>query len=118
MILANIYCALTVFQKGKRFFEGCNIFIQLLIDQSDYITSHAKRVEKFRCLEGVNDLVERIRGVQRYVPLWVLRQLGRCQILPIMEDIKDFVSDVGLEVPLLEGLTQKIWDSFIAGLLE
>ncbi|KAK4733627.1 hypothetical protein R3W88_007888 [Solanum pinnatisectum] len=69
MILADIYRALTVCQKGKRFFEGCNILLQLWIvehfyrpptvarfiqDWSDYITSHAKRVEKNRCPEGVN----------------------------------------------------------------
>ncbi|KAH0742539.1 hypothetical protein KY290_015737 [Solanum tuberosum] len=51
-----------------------------------------------------------IRGAQPYVPLRVLRQLGRRQILPITEDMKDFVSEVGPEVPLPEGLAQKIWD--------
>ncbi|KAH0637875.1 hypothetical protein KY289_037790 [Solanum tuberosum] len=160
MILADIYRALTVCQKGKRFFEGCNILLQLWIvehlyrpptvarfiqDRSDYITSHAKRVEKYRCPEGVNAWVEHfrsltedkitwnypwfpwvevihmssvrpflllmgIRGVQPYVPLRVLRQLGRRQILPITEDMKDFVSEVGPKVPLPEGLAQKIWD--------
>ncbi|KAH0773912.1 hypothetical protein KY290_011049 [Solanum tuberosum] len=50
------------------------------------------------------------RGVQPYVPLRVLRQLGRCQVLPITKDMKDFVSEVGPEVPLPEGLAQKIWD--------
>ncbi|KAH0682854.1 hypothetical protein KY290_021455 [Solanum tuberosum] len=68
VILADIYRALTVCQKGKRFFEGCNMLLQLWIvehlyrpptvarfiqDRSDYITSHAKRVEKYRCPEGV-----------------------------------------------------------------
>ncbi|KAH0700844.1 hypothetical protein KY290_015716 [Solanum tuberosum] len=160
MILANIYRALTVCQKGKRFFEGCNILLQLWIvehlyrpptvarfiqDQSDYITSHAKRVETYRCPEGVNAWVEHfrsltedkitwnypwfpwvevihmssvrpflllmgIRGVQPYVPLRVLRQLGRHQVLPIIEDMKDFVSEVEPEVPLPEELAQKIWD--------
>ncbi|KAH0635852.1 hypothetical protein KY289_035767 [Solanum tuberosum] len=160
MILADIYRALTVCQKGKRFFEGCNILLQLWIvehlyqsltvarfiqDRSDYITSHAKRVEKYGCPEGVNTLVEHfrslmedkitwnypwfpwvevihmssvrpflllmgIRGVQPYVPLRVLRQLGRRQVLPIIEDMKDFVSEVGPEVPLPEGLAQKNWD--------
>ncbi|KAH0709475.1 hypothetical protein KY284_010902 [Solanum tuberosum] len=30
-----------------------------------------------------------------------------------MEDMKDFVSEVGSEVPLPEGLAQKIWDDCI-----
>ena len=51
-----------------------------------------------------------IRGVQPYVPLRVLRQLGRRQVLPITEDMKDFVFEVELEVLLPEGLAQKIWD--------
>jgi len=51
-----------------------------------------------------------IRGVQPYVPLRVLRQLGRHQVLPIIEDMKDFVSEVEPEVPLPEELAQKIWD--------
>ena len=29
MILADIYRALTVCQKGKSFFEGCNILLQM-----------------------------------------------------------------------------------------
>ncbi|KAH0715176.1 hypothetical protein KY284_008081 [Solanum tuberosum] len=73
MMLVDIYCALAVCQKGKCFFEGCNILLQLWIvehlyrpptvarliqDRSDYITSHAKRVEKYRCPEGVNAWVE------------------------------------------------------------
>ncbi|KAH0709131.1 hypothetical protein KY284_010558 [Solanum tuberosum] len=117
-------------------------FIQ---DRSAYITSHAKRVEKYRCLERVNAWVEHfrsltkdkitwnypwfpwvevihmssvrpilllmgIRAMQPYVPLRVLRRLGRRQVLPITEDMKDFVSEVGPEVPLPEGLAQKIWD--------
>ncbi|KAH0696486.1 hypothetical protein KY290_013858 [Solanum tuberosum] len=160
MILADIYRALTVCQKGKRFFEGCNILLQLWIvehlyrpptverfiqDRSDYITSHAKRVEKCRCPKRVNAWVEHfcsltkdkitwnylwfswvevihmssarpflllmgVRGVQPYVPLQVLRQLGRRQVLPITKDMKDFVFEVEPEVPLPEGLAQKIWD--------
>ncbi|KAG5592248.1 hypothetical protein H5410_042762 [Solanum commersonii] len=160
MILDDIYRALTVCQKGKRFFKRCNILLQLWIvehlyrpptvarfiqDRSDYITSHAKRVEKYRCPEGVNAWVEYfrfltedkitwnypwfpwveiihmssvrpflllmgIRGVEPYVPLRVLRQLGRRQVLPITEDMKDFVSEVGPKVPLPEGLAQKFWD--------
>ncbi|KAH0696270.1 hypothetical protein KY290_013625 [Solanum tuberosum] len=51
-----------------------------------------------------------IRGVQPYVSLRVLRKLGRHQVLRITEDMKDFVSEVGPEVPLPEGLAQKIWD--------
>ncbi|KAH0633077.1 hypothetical protein KY284_035863 [Solanum tuberosum] len=51
-----------------------------------------------------------IRGVQPYVPLRVLHQLGRRQVLPIIEDMKDFVFKVGLEVPLPEELAQKNWD--------
>ncbi|KAH0636381.1 hypothetical protein KY289_036296 [Solanum tuberosum] len=77
MILADIYHALTVCQKGKRFFEGCNILLQLWIvehlyrpptvarfiqDRSDYITSHSQRVEKYRCPEGVNAWVEHFRS--------------------------------------------------------
>ncbi|KAH0712535.1 hypothetical protein KY289_008494 [Solanum tuberosum] len=54
-----------------------------------------------------------IRGVQLYVPLRVLRQLGRRQILPITEDMKDFVSEVGPKVPLPKGLAQNIWDGCI-----
>ncbi|KAH0746419.1 hypothetical protein KY285_008076 [Solanum tuberosum] len=115
MILADIYLVLAVCQKGKCFFEGCKILLQLWIvehlyrphtvarliqDWSDYITSHAKRVEKYR-------------GVQPYVPLRVLRQLGRRQILPITEDMKDFVSEVGPKVPLPKGLAQNIWDGCI-----
>ncbi|KAH0689561.1 hypothetical protein KY290_017751 [Solanum tuberosum] len=141
MILVDIYRALTVCQKGKLFFEGCNILLQLWIvehlyrpamearfiqDRSDYITSHAKRVEKYKCPEGVNAWVGHFRsltedkinwnypwfpwGVQPYVPLRVLRQLGRRQVLLITEDMKDFVFEVGPEVPLPKGLAQKIWD--------
>ncbi|KAH0697920.1 hypothetical protein KY290_015713 [Solanum tuberosum] len=92
MILADIYRALTVCQKGKRFFEGCNILLQL------WIVEHLYRPPTIA------------RGVQPYVPLWVLRQLGRHQVLPITEDMKDFVFEVGPEDPLPEGLAQKIWD--------
>ncbi|KAH0674519.1 hypothetical protein KY290_024821 [Solanum tuberosum] len=149
-----------VVNKGKRFFEGCNTLLQLWIvehlyqpptvarfiqDRSDYITSHAKRVEKYKCPEGVNAWVEHfrsltedkitwnypwfpwvevihmssicplllligIRGVQPYVSLWALRHLGRRQVLPITEDMKDFTSEVGPEVPLPKGLAQKNWD--------
>ncbi|KAH0712526.1 hypothetical protein KY289_008485 [Solanum tuberosum] len=157
MILADIYRALTVCQKGKRFFEGCNILLQLWIvehlyrpptvarfiqDRRDYIKSHAKRVEKYRCPEGVNAWVEHfrsltedkitwnypwfpwvevihmssvrpflllmgIRGVQPYVPLRVLRQLGRRQVLPITKDMKDFVSEVGPESWELERMVKE-----------
>ncbi|KAG5590509.1 hypothetical protein H5410_041023 [Solanum commersonii] len=111
MILANIYRFMTVCQKGKSLFERCNILLQLWIvehfylppmvarfiqDLSDYTTSHVERVEKYRCPEGVNARV--------------LHQLGRRQVLPITEDMKDFVSEVGPEVPLPKGLAQKIWD--------
>ncbi|KAG5590024.1 hypothetical protein H5410_040538 [Solanum commersonii] len=141
MNLVDIYLAFTVCQRGKRFFEGCNILLQLWIvehlyrpptvarfiqDQSDYIMSHAKRVEKYRCLERVNAWVECFRspmedkitwnypwGVQPYIPLRVLRQLGRRQILPITDDMKDFMSKVRPEVPLPEGLAKKIWEWFI-----
>ncbi|KAH0672691.1 hypothetical protein KY290_024921 [Solanum tuberosum] len=54
-----------------------------------------------------------IRGVQPYIPLRVLCQLGRRQILPIMEDMKDFMAEVGPDVSLLEGLAQMIWDGCI-----
>ncbi|KAH0637927.1 hypothetical protein KY289_037842 [Solanum tuberosum] len=49
-------------------------------------------------------------GVQPYVLLRVLRQLGRRQVLPITENMKDFMSEVGPKVPLPEGFAQKIWD--------
>ncbi|KAK4724013.1 hypothetical protein R3W88_026792 [Solanum pinnatisectum] len=77
MILTDIYRALTYCQKGKRFFEGCNILLQVWIvehlyqpptvarfiqDRSDYITSHAKRVAKYRCSEGLNAWVEHFRS--------------------------------------------------------
>lgn len=51
-----------------------------------------------------------IRGVQPYVPLWVLRQLGRQQIVLVIENMKDFVPEVAPRIPLFEGLAQKIWD--------
>lgn len=54
-----------------------------------------------------------IRGVQPYVPLRVLRQLGRRQIVPITEDMKIFVFEVGPGIPLLEGFVQKIWDGYL-----
>ncbi|KAG5614234.1 hypothetical protein H5410_014058 [Solanum commersonii] len=144
MILADIYRARPS-RKGKQHLYRPPTVARFIQDRSDYITSHAKRVEKYTCPEGVNAWVEHfrsltedkitwnypwfpwvevihmssvrpflllmgIRGVQPYVPLRVLRQLGRRQVLPITEDMKDFVSEVGPEVPLPEGLAQKIWD--------
>ncbi|KAK4716413.1 hypothetical protein R3W88_014751 [Solanum pinnatisectum] len=73
MILADINRVLIVCQKGKHLFEGCNILLQLWIvkhlyrpptvarftqDRTDYIISHTKRVEKYRCPYGVNAWVE------------------------------------------------------------
>lgn len=69
MILVDIYRVLIACQRGKDFFERYNILLQLWIIghlyqscilarfihyQSDYITSHAKKVEKYEYLEGVN----------------------------------------------------------------
>ncbi|KAG5631433.1 hypothetical protein H5410_003150 [Solanum commersonii] len=56
---------------------------------------HMSSVRPFLLLMG-------IRGVQPYVLLRVLHQLSRCQVLPITEDMKDFVSKVGSKVPLPE----------------
>ncbi|KAG5572704.1 hypothetical protein H5410_062470 [Solanum commersonii] len=92
-----------------------------------------EKVEKYKCPKGVNAWVEHFRsltedkitwnypwfpwvevihmsGLQPYVPLRVLRQLGKRQVLPITEDMKDFVSEVRPEVTLPEVLAQKIWD--------
>ncbi|KAF3627752.1 hypothetical protein FXO38_28606 [Capsicum annuum] len=51
-----------------------------------------------------------IRDVQPYVPLRVLRQLGRCQIISIIENMTEFVFEVRLEIPLSEELVQQIWE--------
>ena len=51
-----------------------------------------------------------IRGVQPYVPLRVLRQLGRHQIIPITENMTEFVFEVRPEIPLPEDLAQQIWE--------
>ena len=69
MILADIYRALTVCQKGKGFFEGSNILLQMWIvehlyqcpvvarfvpKQNDHITDYEKRMKGYKCPEGVS----------------------------------------------------------------
>ncbi|XP_060173399.1 uncharacterized protein LOC132604086 [Lycium barbarum] len=160
MILADIYRALTVCQKGKGYFEGCNILLQMWImehifrprhvarfvhDRSDYISSYETRVKDYKQPDGVEAwigefrsltsdkitwnfpwfpwreviytsthrpflLLMGIRGVQSYVPLRVLRQLGRRQIIPVVEDMTNFVFEVRPEIPLPEGLVVEIWN--------
>ncbi|KAG5615188.1 hypothetical protein H5410_015012 [Solanum commersonii] len=83
--------------------------IEALLSFWDLI-NNVFRFSNFEMPPTLEEIAGFTRGVQPYVPLWVLRQLGRRQVLPITEDMKDFVFEVGPEVPLPEGLAQKFWD--------
>ena len=60
---------------------------------------HSSVIRPFLLLMG-------IRGVQPYVPLRVLRQLGRHQIISITKNMTEFVFEVRPEIPLSEELAQ------------
>ena len=53
-----------------------------------------------------------IRGVQPYVPLQVLRHLGRRQVILITKNMAEFIFEVRPEIPLPEDLAQQIWEGF------
>lgn len=87
MILANIYRALTVCQKGKKFFEGCNILLQMWIvehlyqhpmvarfflERVDHIKDYEERMEKYKCPEGVSDWNKLFRSLTAVKITWNL----------------------------------------------
>ena len=54
-----------------------------------------------------------LRGVQPYMPLRVMRQLGRRQFLPPNKDMHEFMYEFHPKVPLRQSEIFKIWEGCI-----
>nr|XP_016458889.1 PREDICTED: uncharacterized protein LOC107782519 [Nicotiana tabacum] len=115
IILSDIYRALTLCKSGAKFFEGCNILLQMWLiehlrhhpkfmsygpNKDNFIESYEERVKDYNSPEGV----------QPYAPHRVLRQLGRYQVVPKDEDLSMQVIELHPEAPLPEALIQQIWN--------
>ena len=54
-----------------------------------------------------------LRGVQPYMPLRVMRQLGRRQFIPPNEDMREFMYEFHPKIPLRQSEIFKIWGGCI-----
>ncbi|KAM3376280.1 hypothetical protein P3S68_014995 [Capsicum galapagoense] len=125
MILADIYRALTMCKNGPDYFEGCNILLQLWMLEHDGGPKHSRRNRSLEgVLGGVDDgqdsvelsLVPLKRGdIYVYFPTLhrlnerVMRQFGRRQHIPPVEDMKEFMYEFLPDIPLRKTEILKIW---------
>ena len=54
-----------------------------------------------------------LRGIQTYMPLRVMRQLGRRQLIPPNEDMREFMYEFHTKIPLSQSEIFKIWGGCI-----
>ncbi|XP_019235757.1 PREDICTED: uncharacterized protein LOC109216083 [Nicotiana attenuata] len=127
MILAEIYRALAVCREGGKFFEGCNMLLQLwtqehLCHRLRYMTygmtglncieEYENRVVgcEFPEVEVCYLLLMGLRSIHSYAPHRVLRQLGRFQTIPHDEDLSRQVIELGPKAVFPEAKVRQIWN--------
>nr|XP_016476695.1 PREDICTED: uncharacterized protein LOC107798238 [Nicotiana tabacum] len=124
IILSDIYRALTLCKSGAKFFEGCNILLQMWLiehlrhhpkfmsygpNKDNFIESYEERVKDYNSPEGVKAWISHLRSLNAS-QIEVLRQLGRYQVVPKDEDLSVQVIELHPEATLPEALIQQIWN--------